>query len=57
MAMAVARRQRQLRRGHEYQRGHLTRAHLGVPLIEAIAASRKDGGGHGGTRPRVGRLW
>jgi hypothetical protein len=56
MAAAVARRRRQLQRGHGYQRVHLTLAHLGVPLIEAIAVAREDGGGHGGTRPRVGRL-
>jgi hypothetical protein len=54
MAAAVARRRRQLRRGHGYRCVHLTLAHLGVPLIEAIAVAREDGGGHGGTRLRRG---
>jgi hypothetical protein len=55
-ATAVARRRWQLWRGHGYRRVHDSCAHLGVPLIEAIAVAREDGSGHGGTRPRVGRL-
>jgi hypothetical protein len=53
MVAAVAHRRRQLRRGHGYRCVHLTLAHLGVPLIEAITVAREDGGGHGGTRPRI----
>jgi hypothetical protein len=54
--MAVARRRWQLQRGRGYRRVHLNRAHLGVPLIEAIAVAREDGGGNDDTRPRAGRL-
>jgi hypothetical protein len=55
-ATTVACRRWQLRRGHGYQRVHLTRAHLGVPLIATISVPREDGGGHGSARTRVGQL-
>jgi len=52
----VARRWWQLRQGHQYQRVHPTRAHLGVPSIAAITMARGNGDGHGGARPWVGQL-
>jgi hypothetical protein len=55
-AMVVACHRWQLRWGHGYRRVHLTRAHLGVPLIAANVAARGDGGGHGSSWPRVGQL-
>jgi hypothetical protein len=48
--------QRQLRRDQGHRRVRLSLAHLGMPLIEAMAAAMDDGGGHGGSRPRFGRL-
>ena len=51
-----ARRRRQLRRVQWCYGVHLTRAHLAVPSIEAIAAAKGNGDDHGGARPRHGRL-
>ena len=52
----VARRRWQLRRGHRCYGVRLTHAHLAVPSIEAIAAAKGNGDGHGGAQPRLGRL-
>ena len=52
----ATRRRWQLRRGHWCYGVRLTRAHLVEPSIEAIAAAKGGGDGHGGARPRLGRL-
>ena len=45
-----------LQRGQRCYGGHLTRAHLVVPSIEASAAAIGGDDDHGGARPRHGRL-
>ena len=48
----VAHRRWLLRRGQRCYGGHLTRAHLVVPSIEASAAATGGDDDHGGARPR-----
>ena len=52
----VARRQWLLWRGQRCIGARLINAHLAVPSILAITAARGGGDGHGGARPRLGRL-
>jgi hypothetical protein len=56
-ATAVTHHRWQLRQDQGHRRVRLSLAHLGVPLIEAMAAAVEDGGGHGSSRSRFGRLW
>jgi hypothetical protein len=55
-ATAVTHRRWQLLRYQGHRHVRLSLVHLGVPQIEAKAAAMEDGGGHGGSRPRFGRL-
>jgi hypothetical protein len=56
MADGETRRRWQLRRDQGHRHVRLSLAHLGVPLSDAKATAVEDGGGHGGSRPRFGRL-
>ena len=55
-AGGVVRRRWLLRRRQRCQHVCLTQAHLGEPIIAASDSARGGGDGHGGARPRHGRL-
>ena len=55
-AGGVVRRRWLLRQRQRCQRVRLTQAHQGEPFIAAKDAARRGGDGHGGARPRHGRL-